>query len=496
MAVPVPADVGADTSGSGGTSAGPAASTGGTGGTGTGGGGSDAAAPSITPGAAVGPGLLTSSALCTDPSTPHVGQSPLRRISRTEYNNMVRDLLGDTTQPASQFVAESPMARGVNFEVNTYTLVTSTLIPEQYLEAAEALADTAVSGNSGSNLNNNLLSHVPGGKCGQQNDACAQAFIDYFANKAFRGQYDSTESAALLQIYSDAKAQFDFATGIQAVITTVLTSPRFLFVLEFGESTPTGNVVPLTQYEIAARLALFLWRSVPDDALMTAAANNQLSTPDQIQMQAERMLTATGSDQKTLLAQGATRDFAEQWMELQSTDGVTKDTQYTWPAQLASELKEETLQTVTNQILTENSGQGTTLTDLLTSGQSYINDDVAKLYGVQAPGVGSGTNNPYKKTSVNPSSLSSPVRAGILTNGSVLATQSHTSLSSPTLRGKLVREQVLCDPVPPPPAGGIGGKPIPPPPATIPAGSTTRDQYVQHSTDPNCSGCHEMMDPI
>jgi hypothetical protein len=445
----------------------------------------DGGSSSILPPSEIGPDLLVTPGLCVDAGAPSVGESPLRRISRIEYDNMVRDLLNDNTAPAAQFVSESPMSPGVNFDVNTYTLVTSTLIPQQYLQAAETLAANAV---ATTNALTNLLNTVPGGMCGQQNDACGQAFIDYFANKAFRGQYDSTESAALFQIFSDTEAQFDFPTGIQAVITTVLTSPRFLFVFEFGAASSSGAVVALSPYEVAARLAFFLWRSVPDDALMQAAAGNQLGTPDQIEAQATRML----ADPK---ATSAIRDFTEQWMELQSTDGVTKDTQFTnWTAQLASDLKEETLQTVTNETLTENGGQGSSLTELLTSGQSYINADVAALYGVPSPGGDGGTS--FTKTSVNPTSLSSPIRAGILTNGSVLATQAHTTLTSPVLRGKLVREQVLCDPVPPPPVGGVDGMAIPPPPAVLPAGSTTRDAFEQHLTNTVCNGCHLQMDPI
>ena len=429
----------------------------------------------------IGPSLLAQTALC---QAGQVGPAPLRRISRVEYDAMVHDLLNDTTQPATQFVSESPLNNGVNFNANTYTTVTSTLIPQQYLDAAETLAETAVATTPTNNLQN-LLNGAPGGVCGQQTDACAQAFIDSFANRAFRGQYDTTESAALFQIYSATKAQFDFPTGIQAVITAVLTSPRFLFVFEFGAPSGTGATEPLAPYEMAARLALFLWRSVPDATLLQAAANNQLATAAQVQAQAQRMLKLPG-------AQVALDDFAEQWMELESTDAVTKDTQFGgWNATLADELKQETLHTYANEVVTENAGAGATLTELLTSPQSYIGTDVAKFYGV------SGGDDSYAtKTNVNPAG--STIRAGVLTNAAVLATQSHTSLPSPVLRGKLVREQVLCDPVPPPPAGGVNGMPIPPPPASVPAGETLRqvDETTHLNVNAVCTSCHTFMDPI
>jgi hypothetical protein len=406
---------------------------------------------------------------------PTVGPSPVRRISRVEYDNMVRDLLGDHSQPALQFVSESPMSTGVNFETNTYTTVQSPLIPQQYLEAAEALAANSVS-------SADSFAQLVGCAAAQQTDACAQTFIDSFANRAFRGQYDSTESKDLFTIYSNVKAAFDFATGIQAVITSVLTSPRFLFVLEFGQPGASGTAVALTPTELATRLALFLWRSVPDGTLLSDAAAGALSTPSGIQSEVQRMLKDANSE-------AALDDFATQWLELQNTASATKDTQFTgWTASIAGDLQQETLKTFYHEVAVENSWAGGTLTELLTSNESYINTDLAKFYGVSG-----GDDSWATKTNVNPPGQT--IRAGILTDGSVMATQAHTSLPSPVLRGKLVREQVLCDVVPDPPAA-IDGVPIGPPPSSVPAGQTTNQQFVQHLTSAACSACHQLMDPI
>jgi hypothetical protein len=430
------------------------------------------AAPAQPP-APFGVGLIADPTLC-EGGAPSAGPAPLRRISRVEYNHMVRDLLADTTHPADQFVSESPMSHGINFNTNTYTRVTSPLIPQQYLEAAEALAQTAVT--------SNLSSLVP---CSSQgNDACAKQFIADFAGRAFRGPLDDAESASLFQLYSDTRAQFDFATGIQAVITATLTSPRFLFVLEFGQGAPSGPVVALSPYELATRLSLYLWRSLPDATLTQAVSAGQLSTPDQIEAQAMRML----ADRK---AEDALDDFTEQWMELENTAEVTKDTQFTtWNAQLAVDLKTETLVTARSLVLQDHGG----LTDLLTSPTSCINNsDLATFYGVGSGGTGAKCldQDGYTRTNVNPDPAN-PVRAGILTSGAVLATQAHTSLPSPVLRGKLVREQLLCDPVPPPPAGlNIG-----PPPSTVAAGTTTRDAFAAHLRGSACATCHDFMDPI
>jgi hypothetical protein len=420
--------------------------------------------------------LISDTALCV-PGSPTVAWSPLRRISRDEYDNMVRDLLGDTTQPATNFVPESPMANGVYFETNTYTSV-STLVAQQYQQAAETLAQTAVSSAT------TLAAILP---CQTQDDACAQQFIASFANKAFRGQFDSTESSQLFQVYSDVKAQFDFPTGIQAIITAVLESPRFLYVFEFGQGTATGNVVALSPYEVAARLSLFLWRSVPDDTLMQAAAAGQLATPTQVEAQAVRML----ADAKAV---NAIQDFTMQFLQLQGTPTLGKDTQFNvWTSdpQIGAEMQDETLTNVSQLVLVENGG----LAELLTSPSSYVNPHLATFYGTpqgSAPGVTVNDSALVQgQTTFVKTDLSSSSRAGILTNGAVMATQAHTSLPSSVLRGKLVREELLCDQLQQPPPG------IPPPATSVPEGGTTRALSAAHANmSTYCYSCHQYMDPI
>jgi hypothetical protein len=437
----------------------------------------DAGTVAVASSAPTAMGVSLFAASCS-PGTVSVDWSPLRRISRVEYNNMVRDLLGDTTQPANGFPPESPLTAGVNFQANTYEGV-STLIVQDYLQAAETLAQTAVS--SATTLGMIL-------PCQTQDDACAQQFISTWANRALRGQLDATESTALFQLYSDTKTQFDFPTGIQAVVTAVLESPRFLYVMEFGSGTPTGSVVPLSPYEIAARLALFLWRSIPDATLMQAAANGELGTVDEVEAQATRLL----ADPR---AKDALDDFAIQWMQLQSTPTLGKDIQFTvWTSKpkLGAELVDETLTNFSQEVL---GGGG--LVDLLTSPASYVNGDLASFYG-SGPGNSPIATSSGTHVTVNDSTLSDtafvqtkiPNRAGILTNGGVLATQAHTTLPSSVLRGKLVREQVLCDVIPPPPPN------VPPPATAVGDAGTTRALLEAHFKKQPCVDCHQYMDPI
>jgi hypothetical protein len=436
-----------------------------------------------------------------DGGAPVVDWSPMRRISRLEYDNMVRDLVGDATLPATSFVPESPMATGVNMQTNTYGGVSET-IAQQYLLAAEGLAKKAVAAGADGGASNlgNVFALNGIAPCATQDATCAQQFISVFATRAFRGHLDATESAALLGIYSAIADgappnNFGFTVGIQAVITAVLSSPYFFYVIETGDGTAApGAPIPLSQYELAARLAFFLWRTVPDvgpGSLMAAAAAGTLSTPAQIQAQALRML----ADPKAF---DAVNDYTTQWMELQAPPSG-KDTVFTnWtnsPAPgLGVEMKDETLTNVSQLVLVSNGN----LTDLLTSPASYVNADLAKFYGatlgtgtaatVTDPALTGGGQTQFIQTTL-------PNRAGLLTNGSTLAIQSHALLPSSVLRGKLIREDVLCDPIQPPP-------PIVPAVAsTVPDGGTTRSLFQAHAqiggttgSGVFCYGCHQYMD--
>jgi hypothetical protein len=448
---------------------------------------------------ALGVGLFGDA--CEAGAPPAVDWLYMRRISRIEYNNMVRDLLGDTTQPAAAFDPESGLGLGVNLQANSgLNAAASVPIVTQYLLTAETLATTAAS-----NLTQvySLNGIAP---CATQDDACAQAFISAFALRAFRGHLDSIESSQLFALYqtvADAPNNLGFSVGMRAVITSILSSPWFLYVVELGDGTvtPPGAAIALSQYEIAARLAFFLWRSVPDvgaGSLMAAAAAGTLAMPAQVEAQAQRMLTVTEPNASgtgtSLKALDAINDFATQWLEI-AVAPSGKDPVFTnWAATTGEEMKDETLLNYSQLVLAENGG----LTELLTSPSSYVSSDLAMFYGASAgtgaavtvndPALGDG-GVPFVQTSL-------PNRAGVVTNGSILAIQSHALLPSSVLRGKMIREDLLCDPIPGPPPN------VPPIAAAVPDGGTTRELFQAHA-DPgdaglasSCYTCHRFMDFI
>jgi hypothetical protein len=154
-------------------------------------------------------------------------------------------------------------------------------------------------------------------------------------------------------------------------------------------------------------------------------------------------------------------------------------------------MQDETLTNVSQEVLADNGG----LAELLMTPSSYVNADLAAFYGVPlGSGAGVTVNDPalsQAQATFVKTDLSSNGRAGVLTNGGVMATQAHTSLPSSVLRGKLVREELLCDELQQPPPG------IPPPATSVPDGGTTRSLSAAHANmSSTCYSCHEYMDPI
>ena len=397
----------------------------------------------------------TGTALCAK-ATP--GPAPLRRLTQEQYDNTVRDLLGDTTHPARGFPRDATVGE---FSNNATTLVVSPLLAQAYEATAEALSGVAIK-------NPTLLPCSPT-KDGE--DTCARQFITAFGKRAFRRPLSQGEVDSLFLLYADNRSGADFNNGIRAVIELILQSSAFLYQVEAGDAGKlTDGVVPLTSWEMASRLSFFLWGSMPDDALFAAAEADQLQTPAQIESQARRML---GSAK----AHDATADFFAQWLHLDGIAGATKDPtlfpQYS--DAMRTSMRNETL-AFTDWVMWQSDGRVTTL---LTAPVSFLDTNTAKLYGMNV-----------SATTATKTDLDAKKRAGILTQPSVMAVFAKPNQSSPVTRGKWVRERLLCQRVsPPPPNVNIT-------PPDIKPGVSTRQRFAQHEADPYCGGCHKLMDPI
>jgi hypothetical protein len=396
-----------------------------------------------------------------------VVDTSIRRLTRTEYNNTVRDLLGDTTGPADALPPEEEVG---GFDNQAAALTTSDLLIEQFMKVAEDVSARAIQ---------NLDTLQP--DCDPTVDGettCADQFIESWGMRAFRRPLTDEEKGRLRGLFDWAMADADlgtYADGIELVIQEVLQSPHFLYRPEFGsEKAIEGDVVPFTSWEMATKLSYMLWNTMPDDELFEAAEADALTDKASIEAQARRML----DDPR---AKDAIRNFHKQWLLLTHIDSVSKDAA-TFPEYDESirPLWKEEIQRLVEYVILEGDGK---LTTLLTADFSFMNEELAAFYGEDVLDAPTGTE--MVQVSLDPSR-----RAGILTSAAVMATHASASRTSPVFRGKFIREQLMCDSIPPPPADL---EIIPP--ENDPE-LTTKEQFEEIGNNPTCAPCHNLMNPI
>jgi Protein of unknown function (DUF1592)/Protein of unknown function (DUF1588)/Protein of unknown function (DUF1595)/Protein of unknown function (DUF1587)/Protein of unknown function (DUF1585) len=401
-----------------------------------------------------------------DPTTPTDGGStsactesvttgtPLRLLTRVEYNNTIRDLLGVTGNPAAAFPRE-PLSQGL--DNNAALLQVSSDGVSRYLEAAEALSVDAVTNHR------DLL--VP---CTTTDATCASFFVTEFGRKAYRRPLTTEERGDLQTLFGTAQAASDFNTAMQWTLQSMLQSPQFLYRDESAlGSVPNQPIVKLSGFELATRLSYFLWASTPDASLLIAAANGDLDTPRGLTMQAQRML----DDPRAV--DGMLRVLSL-WLYLDGVQTVEKNT--TVYPQYSHELAQAWRRSLELYMIDVLNKEGT-LKALLTSNVLFSNDTM-NVYGVTAP------SSDFVRTE-----MTGTTRRGLLAQPGFLAFKAMPDGSSPVRRGIFVLNQLICQVPPPPPAGAAI---IPPAPSTS---KTTRERFANHSTDPGCHGCHVFIDP-
>jgi len=392
-------------------------------------------------------------------------RTPLRRLTRTEYTNTVRDLLDVDVTAAADLPADE-VTNG--FDNNAAVLTVSSLHAEKYVLVSEALAKLAVK-----NLSTLTAGCDPATK---GEDACALAFAKSFGRRAFRRPTTAEDERQLIAAYNAGRTGGSYAEGIEVMLRAALQSPNFLYRLELTPAKDASATrIPLSQFELASRLSYLTTGSGPDDALLDSAARGELASKEQVAAKARQLLAAPN-------ARGAVGSFFEQWTSTRRLSITTKSSSLF--ASFSSEMRDamaKELPAFVNDVLWNGDGR---LSTLLTAPVAFVSGPLAQLYGVQAP----------TSTDGNPVKVSLPAeqqRAGLLTQAGVMSVQGHPDQTSPVLRGKLVRAMLLCQPPPPPPADVDISLP------TVDEGATARLRFAAHeSAGASCAGCHKLMDPI
>ena len=303
--------------------------------------------------------------------------------------------------------------------------------------------------------------------------ACADEILARIARRAFRRPLTGGDRTRLLRFYDEGRADADHEAGVRMGLQAILADPEFLFRFE---RTPPGAAPGenhrLSDLELAARLSFFLWSSLPDEALIDAAAEGSLSDRAVLEAQVRRML----ADPR---AESLSTNFASHWLRLQNLQDVHPDVFLypNWDLNLNQSMRRET-EMLFDSIVRENRS----VTDLVTADYTFVDQRLAEHYGV--PNV---IGNRFRRVPVT-----DDARRGLLGHASVLSLTSLANRTSPVIRGAWVLDVLL-------------GAPPPRPPADVPPldenehgeePATMRERLAAHRASPACSSCHRIMDPV
>jgi hypothetical protein len=275
---------------------------------------------------------------------------------------------------------------------------------------------------------------------------------------------------------SAARSLHDFYAGLQLSLAGMLESPQFLYRREVAAPDPAREGYRLDAYSKAEQLSFLLWNAGPDSTLMAAARSGALDTASGLAGQVDRMLASARLE-------AGLRAFFSDMLQFDLFDALAKDAKIfpKWTFQVGQDAQEQTLRTIVDALLTQHGDYR----DLFTTRTTFLTPLLGSIYRVPVAQGGE----PWQRHEFS----NADPHVGIQSHASFVALHSHEGLSSPTLRGKALRELLLCEPVPAPP-GNVNFAVAQD--THNPHYKTMRERLTAHRTDPTCAGCHKLMDPI
>jgi mono/diheme cytochrome c family protein len=307
-----------------------------------------------------------------------------------------------------------------------------------------------------------------------EQQACARRILEGVATLAYRRPVAAADLDQLMPFFQQGLRSGGFETGVRTGLQAVLSSLHFLFRLEEAPASARGGIYRVNDVDLASRLSFFLWGTIPDQALLDVARTGELSRPAVFEREVRRMM----ADERSSAL--ATR-FGAQWLRLQDLEKVEPDAlDYPYFDETLSEAMHRETELFFEHLVRDDRP----LLDVLTADYTYVNERLARHYGI------GGVAGPAFQRVTYPDTT----RRGLLGHGSILTLTSHGNRTSPVLRGKWVLEVLLGSPPPPPPAN------VPDLDETGEAKAGRRlsvaEQLAEHRANPACSSCHNVIDPI
>lgn len=395
----------------------------------------------------------------TSTVVPPVDEAPvaaavaMRRLTRVELDNSLARLTLDTSHRA--------LAAMPGEQLDPFDNVTDEQIPSAvWVEAAERVAEEIAVDVLANPTRRAAL--VPCTPSGPNDAACLGRFVAQFGRRVLRRSLTQAEVAELMNLTPLALQRGDFWTSVSLVIRRLLQDPEFLFRVEVGTPVPgQDGTVQLDQLEVASRLSFLIQGATPPDWLLDSAEAGELKTSEQIRAAASRLLDEPEGQARVEI-------FHAMWL------GYTN---LPHSAELNAAMTAETTALVRKVVLEDRADYRT----LFTAESSWLNATLAAHYGLTGPTAGSAWV-PYGTGG----------RKGILSHGALLSNGVKQTDTSPTLRGKWIRNRLFCEEIPPPPPEAVAD--VPPP--AVNGAVCKKDRYQVHDLVQSCAGCHKQMDPI
>ncbi|TPV94647.1 MAG: DUF1592 domain-containing protein [Myxococcales bacterium FL481] len=383
------------------------------------------------------------------------------RLTHAQWDNTVRDLLrrDDSFEFAADF-RDDPYQSGFLFDNNFSALSVDSILWDNYRGAAGQVAAAVVADED------ILDAIVPGGAV--SDDEQAAAFVEEFGSRAFRRPLTTAERDAYLELFDEAPGLYPDTqasrAGIQFVVEAMLQSPHFLYRIERSDDDADG-LVPLTSYELASRLSYLLWNSMPDDVLLAAARDDELTDPDELERHARRLLESERAAETVA-------HFHRQLFELDNI-AAAAPSQALFPdtSSRFGEYAQTEAELFLNEVVFSDDGG---IRELLLSPKTFVNAELARVYGLSGD----------YDDDFEPVTLDDERRAGLFTQLGFLAANATSAQPDPIHRGVFMAERVACKSIPAPPDD------ITPLPSA--EGRTNREVVEAHTEDPDtvCAACH------
>ncbi len=408
-----------------------------------------------------------------DADTLAAGPATVRRLSEDQYKRSIAQIFGADIKVPGRF--EPPVREDGLLAIGQSHVIVTPAGFEQYALRAREISAQVLDGKHRSQVLQCAPQTTP-----TFDEACAREFFGKYGRLLFRRPLRDGEMASVLKLARAATTSTNsFDEGVAAGLSSLLDSPSFVFRLESSEPDPQhAGANRLDSYSLASRISFLLWDAPPDEQLLNAAANGSLHDPAALQHEVDRMIASPRLEQ-------GVRAFFSDMFGYDQFEGLSKDPNIypIFNPQLRDDAREQSLRTVVDHLLI----QSADYRDLFVTRKTFLSRSLGALYGVRVDATAFGGWMPYTIPASSP-------HAGILTMPAFLMLDpSHEGRSSPTIRGKMVRENLLCQPVPPPPAN-VNFNLVQD--VNDPVHKTARQRLMAHQDNPVCAGCHKITDPI